>query len=189
MTARGIERRVLFVCTDNAGRSIAAAVLLNAHYPPGVRADSAGTDPTHVLNPTVVAALAERGISLAGVDPKPITTELLATGDLVITMSRDASGPILAEGAGPATALAARLSTMAGYRCTAGGHDQGELVACSRGGSLSPDPPARSSVHHGTRARATMRAARATYSPSASRQPKVQPEARVPWAGLSGTRR
>ena len=99
MTAPESERRVLFVCTHNAGRSIVAAALLNAHHPQGVRADSAGTDPTHVLNPTVVAALAERGISLAGVNPKPITTELLATADLVITMSRHAAGPTLPPGA------------------------------------------------------------------------------------------
>jgi protein-tyrosine-phosphatase len=56
------DRRVLFVCTHNAGRSIVAAALLNARQPPGVRADSAGTDPADTLNPTVVAALAERGI-------------------------------------------------------------------------------------------------------------------------------
>jgi arsenate reductase len=97
MTAPGSERRVLFVCTHNAGRSIAAAALLNAHQPPGVRADSAGTDPTDALNPTVVTALAERGISLAGVAPKPLTTELLATADLVITMSRHPTGPTLSE--------------------------------------------------------------------------------------------
>jgi arsenate reductase len=99
MTAPGIERRVLFVCTHNAGRSIVAAALLNAHQPPGVRADSAGTDPTDALNPTVVTALAERGISLAGVAPKPITNELLATADLVVTMSRQATGPALPPGA------------------------------------------------------------------------------------------
>ena len=93
------ERRVLFVCTHNAGRSIVAAALLNAHHPVGVQADSAGTDPADVLNLTVVAALAERGISLAGVSPKPITTELLASADLVITMSRHAAGPTLPEGA------------------------------------------------------------------------------------------
>jgi protein-tyrosine-phosphatase len=51
------QRRVLFVCTHNAGRSIVAAALLNAHQPPGVRADSAGTDPSDALNPTVVTAL------------------------------------------------------------------------------------------------------------------------------------
>jgi arsenate reductase (thioredoxin) len=89
------ERRVLFVCTHNAGRSIVAAVLLNAHQPPGVRADSAGTDPTDALNPTVVTALAERGISVHGIRPKPITAELLAAADLVITMSRHPTGPVL----------------------------------------------------------------------------------------------
>ena len=89
------QRRVLFVCTHNAGRSIVAAALLNARQPPGVRADSAGTDPADILNPTIVAALAERGITLAGVNPKPITAELLAAADLVVTMSRHTSGPTL----------------------------------------------------------------------------------------------
>jgi arsenate reductase (thioredoxin) len=86
---------VLFVCTHNAGRSIVAAALLNARRSPGVLADSAGTDPADSLNPTVVTALAERGISLAGVSPKPITTELLATADLIVTMSRHPTGPTL----------------------------------------------------------------------------------------------
>ena len=93
------ERRVLFVCTHNAGRSIIAAALLNAHQPTGVRADSAGTDPSGALNPTVVAALAERGISLTGISPKPITTELLATADLIVTMNRHPTGPSLSRGA------------------------------------------------------------------------------------------
>jgi arsenate reductase (thioredoxin) len=100
MTPPAVERRVLFVCTHNAGRSIVAAALLNAHQPPGLRADSARTDPANTLNPTVVPALAERGISLAGVTPKPITSELQTTADLVITMSRQATGPTLA---GPTT--------------------------------------------------------------------------------------
>ena len=95
MSTPGTDRRVLFVCTHNAGRSIVAAALLNAHQPPGVRADSAGTDPADALNTTVVAALAERGIILTGVSPKPITGTLVAAADLVITMGRHASGPIL----------------------------------------------------------------------------------------------
>jgi arsenate reductase (thioredoxin) len=95
VSAPASERRVLFVCTHNAGRSIVAAALLNARQPPGVRADSAGTDPADILNPTVVAVLAERGITLAGVNPKPITAELLAAADLVVTMSRHTSGPTL----------------------------------------------------------------------------------------------
>jgi arsenate reductase (thioredoxin) len=71
VNAPASERRVLFVCTHNAGRSIVAAALLNAHQPPGVRADSAGTDPADALNPIVVTAMAERGISLAACTPSP----------------------------------------------------------------------------------------------------------------------
>jgi arsenate reductase len=93
MTDAERVRRVLFVCTHNAGRSIVAAALLNAHRPFGLRADSAGTDPADALNPAVVTALAERGITLTGVRPKAISTELLASADLVVTMSRHPTGP------------------------------------------------------------------------------------------------
>ena len=48
----------------------------------------------------MVTALAERGVSLAGISPKPITAELLAAADLVVTMSRHATGPTLPPGAG-----------------------------------------------------------------------------------------
>ena len=43
----------------------------------------------------MVTALAERGITLAGVSPKPATAELLANADLVVTMSRHANGPAM----------------------------------------------------------------------------------------------
>jgi protein-tyrosine-phosphatase len=117
MSPSASERRVLFVCTHNAGRSIVAAALLNAHQPPGVRADSAGTDPSDALNPTVATALAERGISLAGVYPKPITTELLATAELVVTMSRQASGPTLPPGAGGNSTGSSTSQAMTWWRC------------------------------------------------------------------------
>jgi predicted protein tyrosine phosphatase len=89
------ERRVLFVCVHNAGRSIVAAALLNAYQPHGVRADSAGTEPADALNPTVAKVLAERGINVSGISPKPITSELVAAADLVVTMGRHAKGPTL----------------------------------------------------------------------------------------------
>jgi arsenate reductase len=90
-------RRALFVCTHNAGRSILAAALVNAHQAPRVRADSAGTDPADALNSTVVTALAEWGITLAGDSPKPITIELLSAADLVVTMGRHPTGPTLPD--------------------------------------------------------------------------------------------
>jgi arsenate reductase (thioredoxin) len=95
VTAPTSGRRVLFICTHNAGRSIVAAALLNDRQPPDVTADSAGIDPADGLNPAVVTALGERGISLASIHPKAITAELLADADLVVTMSRQPTGPTL----------------------------------------------------------------------------------------------
>ena len=53
---------VLFLCIHNAGRSLAARVLLD-HYAQGrVDVRSAGSEPADQLNPAVVAVLQERGL-------------------------------------------------------------------------------------------------------------------------------
>jgi arsenate reductase len=52
---------VLFLCIHNAGRSLAAKVLLD-HYAGGrVDVRSAGSEPADQLNPPVVAVLTEPG--------------------------------------------------------------------------------------------------------------------------------
>jgi arsenate reductase len=57
---------VLFVCTHNAGRSLAARMLLD-HYAEGrVHVRSAGSEPARQLNPAVVAVLKGRGLDPAG---------------------------------------------------------------------------------------------------------------------------
>ncbi len=77
---------VLFVCTHNAGRSLAARVLLD-HYAQGrVEARSAGSDPADQLNPAVVAILAERGLDSTSETPKQLTDETTKGADVVITM-------------------------------------------------------------------------------------------------------
>ena len=51
---------VLFLCTHNAGRSLAARVLLD-HYADGrVEVRSAGSSPGTNLNPSVVTILEDR---------------------------------------------------------------------------------------------------------------------------------
>ena len=70
MTTPTSGRRVLFICTHNAGRSIAAA-LLNANHPRGVTASSAGTDPADQLNSTVVTAPANAGSVSPASAPEP----------------------------------------------------------------------------------------------------------------------
>ena len=77
---------VVFVCVHNAGRSQIAAALLD-HYAAGrVHVRSAGSQPAAEINPDVVAAIAEVGIDLAKELPKPLTDEVVAAADAVVTM-------------------------------------------------------------------------------------------------------
>ena len=77
---------VLFLCTHNAGRSLAAKVLLD-HYAHGrVDVRSAGSEPGSELNPSVVAILTERGLDPTKEFPKPLTDELAREADVVVTM-------------------------------------------------------------------------------------------------------
>ena len=77
---------VLFVCTHNAGRSLAARVLLD-HYAKG-RLDvrPAGSAPGTDLNPSVVTILEERGLDPSKDFPKPLTDEAARIADVIVTM-------------------------------------------------------------------------------------------------------
>ena len=83
MTAKPV---VLFLCTHNAGRSLAAKVLMD-HYGHGqVDVRSAGSEPANELNPAVVAVLQERGLDPSTEFPKPLTDGLATAADVVVTM-------------------------------------------------------------------------------------------------------
>ncbi len=85
---------VLFLCTHNAGRSLAAKVLLD-HYAQG-RVDvlSAGSEPGNGLNPSVVAILEARGLDTTKEFPKPLTDELAREADVVVTMGCGDTCPV-----------------------------------------------------------------------------------------------
>jgi protein-tyrosine-phosphatase len=85
---------VLFLCTHNAGRSLAAKVLLDHHAQGRVDVRSAGSEPAHELNPSVVAVLQERGLDPEREFPKPLTTETAQAADVVVTMGCGDSCPI-----------------------------------------------------------------------------------------------
>ena len=77
---------VLFLCTHNAGRSLAARVLLD-HYAQGrVDVRSAGSEPADQLNPSVLAILRERGLDPTREFPKPLTEETAQAADIIVTM-------------------------------------------------------------------------------------------------------
>jgi arsenate reductase len=77
---------VLFVCVHNAGRSVAARVLLE-HYAQG-RLDvrSAGSEPADELNASVLAVLRERGLDPTREFPRLLTDETVRAADVIITM-------------------------------------------------------------------------------------------------------
>ena len=77
---------VLFVCVHNAGRSQAAAALLDQRAAGRVAVRSAGSAPGESINPAVRAVLAERGIDISGEVPKLLTDEAARGADVIVTM-------------------------------------------------------------------------------------------------------
>ena len=77
---------VLFVCVHNAGRSVAASVLLD-HYSHGrVKVSSAGSNPGKEINPHVAQILKEKSLDPTKEFPKPLTESAQQQADIVITM-------------------------------------------------------------------------------------------------------
>jgi len=87
-------RNVLFLCTGNSARSIIAEALLNQMGGGRLRGFSAGSHPKGALNPTVMAFLAEKGISTEGARSKS-WDEFTAAGaprmDFIITVCDSAA--------------------------------------------------------------------------------------------------
>ena len=79
---------VLFVCVHNAGRSQMAAAFLSFHAGDQIVVRSAGTAPAATINPSVVEAMAERGIDVhaSGATPKKLEEAAVRASDVVITM-------------------------------------------------------------------------------------------------------
>ena len=85
---------VLFLCTHNAGRSQMALGFFTHLAGDRATAWSGGSEPGNQLNPAAVAAMAERGIGIAGEYPKPWTDEVVRAADVVITMGCGDACPI-----------------------------------------------------------------------------------------------
>jgi arsenate reductase (thioredoxin) len=85
---------VLFLCTHNAGRSLAAKVLLD-HYAQGqVEVRSAGSEPADQLNPSVIAILTERGLDPTKEFAKQLTDEDARESDVIVTMGCGDACPV-----------------------------------------------------------------------------------------------
>jgi arsenate-mycothiol transferase len=86
-----VERpSVLFVCVKNGGKSQMAAGLMRHLAGDSVAVESAGTRPGDTINALSAESLAEVGVDISNEIPKPVTNELIATADVVVTLGRDA---------------------------------------------------------------------------------------------------
>jgi protein-tyrosine-phosphatase len=79
-------RYVLFVCNHNAGRSQMAQAFFERHAPPDLRAESAGSAPAAQVWPSVVEAMHDVGIEIAGRRPRKLTVEMQLHADWAVTM-------------------------------------------------------------------------------------------------------
>jgi arsenate reductase len=86
-------RYVLFVCSQNAGRSQMAEAFFKRYGPEDVRAESAGQEPAERVHQEVVEAMAEVGIDLSGNHPRRLTVEMQLHADWAITLACGAECP------------------------------------------------------------------------------------------------
>jgi len=85
---------VLFVCTHNAGRSVAGRVLLEHHGAGKIIVRSAGSAPGDAINPAIAQILRERGLDPSREFPKPLTAEAARTADVIVTMGCGDACPV-----------------------------------------------------------------------------------------------
>jgi protein-tyrosine-phosphatase len=85
---------ILVVCTHNAGRSVAARVLLDHHGQGRVIVRSAGSAPGDDINPAVAQILTERGLDVSKEFPKALTDEAARRADILITMGCGDACPV-----------------------------------------------------------------------------------------------
>ena len=80
------ERTVLFICVENACRSLMAEAMFNRNSPSDWRAISAGTAPASAPNPRTEGMLRELGLEMPAHPPQLLTDEMMATSRVIVTM-------------------------------------------------------------------------------------------------------
>ena len=91
---------ILFLCTGNSCRSILSEATFNHLAPAGIRALSAGSQPTGWLHPRALALLACKGIPSAGYSSKS-WDDLPAVPNIVVTVCGSAAGETCPAYLGP----------------------------------------------------------------------------------------
>ncbi len=81
-----VSRTVLFVCVENAARSLMAEAFFNADPPPGWHAVSAGTAPGAAPNPRTGPMLREVGLEPPAHPPQALTEQMMTEAQIRVTM-------------------------------------------------------------------------------------------------------
>lgn len=87
-------KKILFVCTHNAGRSQMAEGYVNATYGERYSAFSAGSEPASRMNPLIILAMQEIGVDISGHTPKLIDQFDGIGMDLLITLCDSGTCPL-----------------------------------------------------------------------------------------------
>ena len=90
------DKIVLFICVENACRSLMAEAMFNADPPAGWRATSAGTVPAEAPNPRTGPMLREIGLEPPPHPPRLLTREMMDEARRRVTMGclDDANCPV-----------------------------------------------------------------------------------------------
>lgn len=78
--------KVLFVCVENAGRSIMAEAFFKKYAPKNFQPISAGTKPASKVNPIVVQAMMEVGIDIGLKKPQNLSTKMMDEPKKIVNM-------------------------------------------------------------------------------------------------------
>ncbi len=80
------EKKILFVCVENAGRSQMAEGFFRKYAPEVLAPISAGTRPILETNPLTVEVMKEMGIDISRQHPKELSEELIRSSALNVNI-------------------------------------------------------------------------------------------------------
>lgn len=80
------EKKILFVCVENAGRSQMAEGFFRKYAPKEWIPISAGTRPTLEISPLAAQAMKEVGVDISNQKPKELSEELIRVSFLKVNM-------------------------------------------------------------------------------------------------------
>ena len=78
--------KILFVCVENAGRSIMAEAFFNKYAPKNFQPISAGTKPAPQVNQLVIQAMKEVGIDISLKKPQTLSKKMISKAKKTVNM-------------------------------------------------------------------------------------------------------